>query len=276
MRADFHVHSDYSDDSWYLMPDVIERAIEIGLDEICFTEHVDYGVKEDWKAEDVYIRGGNKLIKNANYPLYFEEIERLQAKYQPQIAVKVGLEFGMQRHTMAEFQKLYDSYPFDFILLSVHQVGDKEFWTGEFQKGQTEEASYQHYYEELKYLVQHYKDYSCLAHLDLVRRYLDKETDRFLDFQDIITEILEIVIADGKGIEINTSSYRYGVNGLTPSYEILKLYYQLGGRIITIGSDSHQEEHLGAYFDEAKQVLLDIGFTKYCTFTKMKPHFWDL
>ena len=94
--------------------------------------------------------------------------------------------------------------------------------------------------------------------------------------KSIITEILKTVIQDGKGIEINTSSHRYGLKDSTPSRDILKLYKELGGKIITIGSDSHKPEHLGAYIDEAKELLKEIGFDSFCTFEKMKPIFHQL
>ena len=88
--------------------------------------------------------------------------------------------------------------------------------------------------------------------------------------------IRDSVIADGKGIEFNTSYHRYGLKNTTPSIDILKLYKELGGEIITIGSDSHKPEHLGAYIDEAKGILKEIGFTRFCTFEKMKPIFYEL
>lgn len=84
------------------------------------------------------------------------------------------------------------------------------------------------------------------------------------------------MIQDGKGIEINTSSHRYGLKDSTPSRDILKLYKELGGKIITIGSDSHKPEHLGAYIDEAKELLKETGFDSFCTFEKMKPIFHQL
>lgn len=276
MFVDYHVHCDYSDDSWYIMEDVIKDAIKLGLDEICFTDHVDYGVKIDWNPDEAYHAGKNKVVRNVNYPLYFRDIEFLTEKYKEQITVKTGLEFGMQMHTINEFQKLYNSYPFDFILLSIHQVGNQEFWTGEFQKGRTNRECYELYYEELYSLVKSYKDYSCLAHMDLIRRYLDKEVDEFEMDKPMITKILKQVIKDGKGIELNTSSKRYGINGLTPSIEILKLYYELGGTIITIGSDSHKPEHLSFDIKAGREILKDIGFKHFCTFDKMKPIFHDL
>lgn len=97
-------------------------------------------------------------------------------------------------------------------------------------------------------------------------------------FFDILIEELHLntVIADGKGIEVNTSSFRYGIKDLMPSEEILRLYLELGGNIITIGSDSHKPEQLGAYIDETKQRLKEIGFQSFCTYEKMKPVFHEL
>ena len=115
-----------------------------------------------------------------------------------------------------------------------------------------------------------FKDYSVLSHLDLMRRYTVPK-DYFEETKDLVEDILKLAIANGKGIEINTSHVRYGVDGLTPSIEILKLYYEFGGTIITIGSDSHQEEHLGFMIKESKEVLRGIGFKYFCTFDKMKP-----
>lgn len=270
MFIDYHVHCDYSDDSHHLMEDVVKDAIELGLEEICFTDHVDYGVKPDWEDAHLAKIYRGESVLNVDYPRYFEEIKYLQEKYKGQLVIKKGLEFGIQMHTLDKFKALYDTYPMDFVLLSIHQIEDLEFWTGDYQKGRSYEACYARYYQEMLDVVRSFSDYSCLAHMDLVRRYLDKEKDEFELCKEDITKILKTIIADGKGIEVNTSNVRYGINGLTPSIEILKLYHQLGGKIITIGSDSHKKEHLGFNIEESKQILKDIGFKYYCTFDKMK------
>ena len=80
-----------------------------------------------------------------------------------------------------------------------------------------------------------------------------------------------MVIADGKGIEINTSSHRYGLKDLTPSVDILRLYRELGGRILTIGSDSHRKEHLGAYIIDTMEEAKKLGFEEIYTFDQMRP-----
>lgn len=283
MRADYHVHTEYSDDSAYEMEQVVRDAIERGIDELCFTDHVDYGIKRDWDepGELIYRVGGSgepdaMVLNNVDYPKYVAQIRELQKKYGDRISIKLGLEFGMQAHTIDRYEKLFARYPFDFIILSVHEVEDKEFWNQDFQKGRSQQEYNERYYEELLYLVKHYHNYSILGHVDLITRYDEVGIYPFEKVKPVITEILKTVIADGKGIEVNTSSHRYGLKDLTPSRDILRLYRELGGRIITIGSDSHKPEHLGAYIDDTKQELRALGFTEFCTFDQMKPVYHPL
>ena len=94
-----------------------------------------------------------------------------------------------------------------------------------------------------------------------------------LERQDLIEQIFEVVIADGKGIELNTSSRAYKLKSLMPSKEILKLYHDMGGKIITIGSDAHNADRIGDCVMESQKILKDIGFDGIYTFEKMKPEF---
>ncbi|EJO23597.1 PHP domain protein [Selenomonas sp. FOBRC6] len=215
MRADYHVHTAFSDDSTYPMEDVMRDAIARGIDELCFTEHVDYGIKKDWdEPGEMPVRKGGvgepaeMPLANADYPRYYEAVCAMQEKYAGQIRIRFGLEFGAQAHTIPRY--------------------------------------------------------------DLAGAYL------FEKLRPVLTEILRAVIADGKGIELNTSSHRYGLPDLTPSRDILRLYHELGGRIITIGSDSHKPDHLGAYIDEGKAELRALGFREFCTFERMQPIFHAL
>lgn len=113
MYVDYHVHSAYSDDSNYEMEDIVKDAIDKEINEICFTDHVDYGIKRDWNDSRgmIYRPGGEgestKMpLANVDYPKYFEEIEYLKRKY-PQIVLKQGMEFGIQVSTIDMYQKLF-------------------------------------------------------------------------------------------------------------------------------------------------------------------------
>ena len=283
MRTDYHVHTEFSDDSNYPMEQVIKDAITKGFDELCFTDHVDYGIKKDWDepGEMIYRKGGagepdQMPVANVDYPVYYKTFQKMKELYQDKISLKFGLEFGMQAHTVEKYEKLFSRYPFDFIILSVHEIEDKEFWDQGFQNGMTQQEYNERYYEEMLYLVQNYHNYSVLGHMDLITRYDKSGVYPFEKLKPILTKILKTVIADEKGIEVNTSSHRYGLKDLTPSRDILKLYKELGGKIITIGSDSHKPEHLGAFVDETKEELKALGFEQICTFDKMKPVYHNL
>lgn len=290
MFADYHIHTYYSDDSTYPMEQVVKDAISNGITDLCFTDHVDYGIKEDAdkltpeQRQELKVKLQNPNVPqyNVDYPAYVAEYQDLKEKYADKINLKLGMEFGLQIHTIPQYQKLFNSYPFDFIIMSCHQVENKEFWTQEFQQGRSQDEYNQRYYDEILAQVKNYHDYSVLGHLDLIARYDKAGIYPFAKIRDKIAEILKIVIADGKGIELNTSSVRYKIHNvqgeqeLTPSREILALYKELGGRIITVGSDSHKPEHLGAYIAEQSQELLKLGFKEICTFEKMQPIFHKL
>lgn len=278
MLADYHVHSHFSDDSTYPMEQVVKDAIAMGLDEICFTDHVDYGIKRDWDDPlGVEMRPGTQEpFANVDYPAYVSLIQELRERYAGQITIRMGMEFGMQTHTIPQYEALYQKYPFEFIILSVHQVEDKEFWTQDFQRGRTQEAYNLRYYQEMLELVRSYKHYSVLGHMDLIARYDKAGYFPFEKIRPIVTEILKQVIADGKGIEVNTSNRRYGLKDMTPSRDILRLYRSLGGTVLTFGSDSHKPEHLGAYIRETAQELMELGFRQFCVYENGCPVYHDL
>ena len=284
MYSDYHVHSSYSDDSTYPMEDIIKRAIDLGMNEICFTEHVDYGVKVDINSNPAKMRSYYPKTKseiemmknNCNYSEYILEYNRCKRLYKDKINIKLGIEFGMQVHTIDCFKVDFDRYDFDFVILSCHQIEDKEFYNYRFQDGKTQAEYNRAYYQEILNVIKEYKDYSVLGHLDMIKRYDKVGIYPFEAVKDIVTEILKQVIKDSKGIEINTSSFRYALSDLTPSIEIIKLYKELGGKIITIGSDSHEEDHLGYKILDVKRELKELGFEYFCTFNKMEPIFHRL
>lgn len=278
MLADYHVHTDHSDDSLEPMEEVIKKAISIHIDELCFTDHVDYGPKYDVtgyfhmsRAEKAKIQ----LVANVDYPAYFQQIKDLSDKYQGQIVLKRGLEFGMQTHTIPQFQKLFDTYEMDFIILSCHQVGDKEFWNYKIQNEKTPDEYVVLYYQEIYECMKAYQDYSVLGHLDMVQRYT-KPRYPFEKSREIIAEILKQAIRDGKGIEVNTSNFKYKLPDLTPERCILELYHDLGGKVITVGSDCHDKSRVGDRIPYIYDILKAIGFTYFCTFDKMEPIFHPL
>lgn len=256
MIADYHIHSEFSDDSTCPMETVIQCAIARQLNEICFTEHIDYGVKTDL---------------NCDCAKSLAEFNEYKEKYRDKITLKWGMEFGIQTGTIAQYEATFTEYPFDFIICSCHQIDNLEFWNYAYQEGKSQAQYNLNYYAEILKVIQKYKNYSVLGHLDMIKRYDSCGEYPFIKVAPIIEEILKQVIADGKGIEVNTSCYRYGLKDLTPSRDILKMYRQLGGEIITIGADGHSEEQYGFKIAQTQQILKDLGFKYFYTYDKMQP-----
>lgn len=278
MLADYHIHTSFSDDSDYQMEKVVKEAISKNFNEICFTDHVDYGVKFDrdgLSPEKVKELEDNFKI-NVDYPKYFKTIEELKNKYKDQINIKTGLEFGIQVHTIPLYEKLFDLYPYDFIINSCHQVDDLEFWNYEYQENKTRDEFHEGYYKEILDVANNYNNYSVLGHLDHHVRYDEKGTLKTNRVDELIDEILRTVIRNDRGIEVNTSYFRYKLPDLTPSKNILKRYKELGGKILTIGSDSHKPGNVGERFPETIEILKNLGFSELCTFTNMKPNFYKI
>jgi histidinol-phosphatase (PHP family) len=289
MLEDYHLHCEFSDDSTEPMENQVEQAIRLGLNEICFTDHVDYGIKRDWDdPRGLLYMGGDGInsaadekfpLANVDYPKYFAKLHRMKQKYGSQITIRQGLEFGIQTITVPEFNQLWDKYQdeLDFTLLSMHQVDNSQFWNGDFMKGRTQKEYNEKYYQEIYAVQKQFKHYACLAHLDLLVRYDPAGIYPFENVKDIIAEILKQAVKDGKGIEVNTSSWHYGLHDTQPGRAILKLYKDLGGRIVTVGSDAHSTKYLGDHISDVYDILKnEIGIDEVCTFEHMVPSFHQI
>lgn len=260
MFVDYHMHSQFSNDSKTPMEDMVQRAVDLGLDEICFTEHMDYGVG----------------VALCDYEAYLAGLAAAREAFGARIRIRTGIEFGVQRHTVALHQADFDRYPFDFVILSCHEIDNKGFWRYELQRDHTQDEYQRMYYEAIYDVMRAYRDYSVLGHLDGIKRYDPNPPYPDEKILPLVEKILRQAIADGKGIEVNTSSFRYRLPGLTPSRRILELYRDLGGQILTLGSDAHEPSHLADHFPEARETLREIGFRQFCTFEQMRPVFHEL
>src|SRR6056297_1904792 len=268
MLADYHMHSTFSADSKMSFDEICETAIQKGLNEIAITDHHDIDYQDD-KIEF--------LLDKENY---LKKLKKYQEKYDGQLIIKKGIEMGMQTHILKESNQFL-SNDFDFILASFHTAEKNDLYNGDFFKGYNQWEAYHKYLESILEVVNNFNNYSVLGHLDLVRRYDYYESTPDLMDNDkayeLIREILKKVIKNNKGIEVNTTGYYIG-NGQNPlpSIKILKLYKELGGEILTLGSDSHSTDQLAYKFTETIKLLKEIGFNKLTTFKDMKPKFYKI
>ena len=267
MYYDYHMHSSFSEDSKIPMDDMIKKSIELGLREICFTEHIDYSVIKEEKEIDISI----------DYDNYFSQLNYFKELYKNDISIKNGIEVGLQHCVLDRCLELTANNNFDFVIASIHTIDKHELIRKEFYKDKTQYEAYREYYQILYDMIKKFKGYSVLGHVDLVKRYGD--LNNIVDdkiFSDEIDQILKTVIYDGKGIEVNTSCFRYRLPDLTPSSYILRRYKDLGGEIITTGSDAHNTSQIAYEFKTVYSTLKDIGYKYICNFDKMKPNFIKL
>ena len=259
--ADYHVHSEYSPDSSEKMTDIVKRAVKLGLDELAFTDHLDYFFSES--APQIPCR----VI---DFNAYKSKVEELRESYGHKISLLFGVELGLNENLGAEFSSLASSAGFDYIIGSIHDVRGVDLYLHDFFSGKTKEQGYHEYLEYLLKCINLTPEINTVGHMDFIRRYYCGKNNSFdfCKYSDVIEEILKTLISTGRGLEINTSGIRYGLGQFHPQVPILKRFKELNGEIITLGSDAHKLVHIADEFDTARQMLIDVGFRYISRFRK--------
>lgn len=266
MKCDFHIHSSFSGDSDIPMQDMIECAIALNMDTICFTEHYD----EDYPScEEDFSLDTEK---------YYESFCFFKKQYCSQINLRFGVELGMQSHLGTLYENYVHSFPFDFVIASQHVLDHADPYYPEFWENKKPEDVICRYFEETLNNLKHMKEFDTLAHLDYIVRYAGSTytTYQYRDYGDVIDPVLRYLIFSGKCLEINTAGFKYGLGHPNPCEAVLKRYRELGGELITIGSDGHRPEHLAYDFHLLPQLLTSLGFRYYCIFQNRKPEYIKL
>lgn len=266
MFWDTHTHTSFSSDCNASAESMIEAAIGKELLGICFTDHMDY----NYPATE--------------YDFVFDPAKRepalqaLQEKYQDKIPVLIGIEIGLQPCAIQDNRALIASQEYDFVIGSSHLVQGYDPYYPEYFEGKSEHEAYLGYFESILENIQTYNDYDVYGHLDYIVRYGPNKNKNFTyrEYADVIDEILRQIVHRGKGIELNTAGLKYGLGHPHPTEEILARYHELGGEIITIGSDAHSPEHIAYEFRCVPEFLKCAGFDYYTVFRERKPMFVKL
>lgn len=254
------MHSNFSMDSKATMEDMVISGIKKGLKGVCFTDHVDL---------DCPVNG---IDINFNSYKYFKTICNLKDKYKDDIEILGGIEIGMQPHLIEIYNELIQSNPFDFVIMSIHSVDGKDIYFDNFVNSMSPIEAINKYYDSMYTCVKSFDNFDTLGHIDFIDRYFDdfSSIPKYEEYSMLIDNILKILINKGKGLEINTAGLKYGLDYFHPKLQILKRYKDLGGEIITLGSDSHSHHYIGYEFINTKKVLKEIGFNYVSIFKKRK------
>lgn len=269
VKADFHIHTNFSGDSKTPMEEMIQRAISLGLTHICITEHYD--------PDYVYLPDEESIFE-LNTDSYLYELLKLREKYKEQISVGFGVELGLQPHLKRGLAVYSKSHDFDFIIGSSHICNRCDPYYPSFFEGRREDEAHHEYFLSVLECVKTLPYFDVYGHLDYVVRYGPTKNEQYTyaKHADVFDKILNILIDSEKGLELNTGGFRKGLNQPNPSIDILKRYRELGGEIITVGSDAHAPGEIGSDFDKACDILKECGFKYYCIFQSRMPEYFKL
>ena len=257
---DYHIHTNFSCDSEAEMAAACEAAIASGLSEIAFTDHLDFGPADP---------------RNYFRPVeYLAEIERCRAIYGDRLTIRAGVEVGEPHLFPRQAADVLALGDFDFVLGSAHYAdGMQAAWKEHFFEQPLRQA-YEAYFRQVVRLAAE-GDFDVLAHLDLVKRdahKFGKAYDGPGPYAEMIRTALRSLVERGKGIEINTSPLCRGQAEPCPSLEVLRWYRELGGEILTFGSDAHRPEDIASNFDVALEMARAMGFTHLARFERRQVH----
>ncbi|MBS4960588.1 MAG: histidinol-phosphatase HisJ family protein [Clostridiales bacterium] len=264
ITADCHLHTNFSFDSDTPMESMVKNAIALGLKQICFTDHMDYNYPSQYGKPEFSVED------------YFSTIDFLSEKYQGQILIRKGIELGLKPGIEEKINLLTKKYSFDFIIGSSHLVHEIDPFFPDFWKEKSVEQAVCEYFQSILENLELFHDFDAYGHIDYVTRYAPtgpKYTE-YTKYQELIDEILLSIIRHQKALEINAAGYKYGCGHPNPHEDIIQRYLQLGGKLITIGSDAHEPQHMAYEYSLLRNKLLALGIKEYAVFIERIPHFF--
>lgn len=267
-KADSHIHTTFSPDGRQTPEQLIQTAIASGLTEITVTEHCECNDNAALPPEET-------PWPDLDVKAYTETYEKL--KETSPIKINIGIEIGQATQGREYAEKMLSSYEWDFVLGSLHNVRNEyDFYYMDYA-GKDLKKLFSEYFDQLYETVETCR-FSSLSHLYYPVRYIYRQglTLDLEQFDGQIKLILELLAKKGLGLEINTSSVSDSYGDLVPGFRYAKMFRELGGEIVTVGSDGHYAEKVGVGIDVAYKMLKEAGFTAVATFEKQVPVFHNI
>ncbi|MBI4771632.1 MAG: histidinol-phosphatase HisJ family protein [Chloroflexi bacterium] len=256
---DYHLHTRFSCDCKAEMAEMCRSAIEKGIPEIGFTEHYDLHPAEscrDWFRPEAW----------------WDELESCRAQFAGQLVIRAGVELGEPHIFPAECRSLLARYPFDYCLGSLHWVGPDSIFDRDYFERTPMDEGYRRFFTELERMTR-VGGFDVLSHFDVVLRHGVRFWGAYdpTRYEDWIRPVLENCIRQGIALDLNTAVVRRFAAQLTPGVRILTWYREMGGERLTLGSDSHRPENVGADLDRAIAAAREAGFTQLTRFEARRP-----
>ncbi len=262
LLADSHTHTSFSFDSQTPAEKMVQRAAELGIKHYTITDHLEINMEETHDSA----QKGAKI---------FPEIKE---KYKDKINLHFGIELGQALHDKELSEKILSDYDFDFVIGSLHNLkGEEDFYFLDYTRLDCDELL-RRYFSELLELAR-WDGFDVLGHITYPLRYICGKYGIEIDmkkYSDAVDEVFKTVINNGKGIEINSSGLFTEIKKTSPDLPLVKRYRELGGKIITVGSDAHTQDRVGAGIRDAIETARAAGFNEICYYEKRKPIFINI
>ena len=264
--GDYHNHTSFSADCDASAESMIEKAIDLGLTYLCMTDHMD---------PDMNFPGMDFTF---DLTAYFKKHQELKERYGDRITLLTGIELGLQPHIGQTLRDILAFGDFDFAIGSAHVCDKVDPYFPEYWEGKTEYEGTYRYFEYILECINAFDDFDVFGHVDYIVRYGPTKANNYSYrlYKEILDEILKTLVSKNIGLELNTAGLKYGLGFAHPHTDILKRYKELGGEILTIGSDGHKPEHLAYDFHKVPEILGECGFKYYTIFKNRKPEFIKL
>lgn len=258
--VDCHFHSEHSSDCEVPLMAFCRRARQLGLSYLCPTEHVDFDPQDT---------GYNYL----NVEAYTRDVEACQEQFEAQLTLLKGVEVDYQARFDAELRGFLAQHAFDFVIGSVHYV-DGLFVVDALIDAHDPDTAYRRYFDAVRQAAGSGL-FDVIGHLDLLKRHGIPRWGHFDPhrYGDEIEAVLQAAVDTGTGLEINTSGLRQVPAETYPGLETLRLYRELGGTVITLGSDAHHVANLGKNIHDGLARARAAGFERIAVFVERQP-FW--
>lgn len=267
LLADTHTHTRFSSDSGSEPIEMLAAAKAAGLSTLCFTDHMDL----DFPGDNTLFVFDTKEYFNELLPL-----KKQTAADGSMPKLLLGIELGLRPNRpdlRARMDALLAAHPFDFVIGSTHVVDELDPYEQDYWKLPGNRLL--RYFEDIFANVAEHTCFDSLGHLDYIIRYLPDFVSLVKDYEvrdymNLMEETLRILIARGQALEVNTAGLRKGLSFPHPKAEILTRYRELGGELVTLGSDAHTPSDVGADIKKCAALLKDSGFRYYAVYEGRK------
>lgn len=280
MIIDCHTHTHNSFDAENeTVKERCEKAIELGLFAMAITDHCE---ANRFFSKEYYNITNDSVNDEYNYKKAYEnsvsETIALKEEYKNKFNLICGIELGQGTSDDNVSDIICNDKRIDFIIGSMHELpGHEDFYFLDYSKENVPKLMEENFKEIYKLCKQN--KFDVLGHLTYALRYIEGEQKIRVDilkYKDMIAEIFNEIIKNGKGIEINTSGLRQAYGKTFPSFEYIQLYKDLGGKIITFGSDCHSTADLGAGILQGIEIAKRAGFEKAAYYINHEPYFIEI